>query len=350
MSAPFRPLAVAIAVALAAAGGATIALAQQLTDSTFVAGVSHPAYATAHPIVLFDEGHANPLTLDGRFRPFADLLAADGYRVVRSPQRFSAGLLKPAAVLVIVDPLDRIGDQVLTTLSAFTSDEIKVVDNWVSEGGALLLVAEQAPFGHAAAALAQAFQVRLSNGISTDAAHEDSTSGNPGCLLFSRDNGLLGDHAITRGRDSGEAVRRVATWTGESLDGPSRAVSLLTLSHDAHDVASGDSAGVTGHSQGLAFAHGHGRVVVLGDAAMLTAQLNLTPDPNRELGVPLKMGLNRADLDNRQFTLNVMHWLSNLLDPRAIPPPAATAPVTKPARTPQHKSAAHTVRRHTGGR
>lgn len=332
MSAPCRPISIIVVAALAGAVLSGAASGQQLADSTFTPDVPHPAYTTTHPVLLFDEGHANPLTLSGRFRPFAELLTADGYRVVRSPQRFSAGLLKPAQILMIVDPLDRIGDQVLPALSAFTSDEVRVIDNWVSEGGALLLVAEQSPFGHASAALAQVLRVRPSNGISTDAAHQDSLSGNNACLVFSRDNGLLGNHAITRGRDSSEVVRRVATWTGESFDGPPDAVSLLTLSKQAQDVPAADSAVVGGHAQGLAFTHGHGRVVVLGDAAMLTAQLNLTPDPNRALGVPLKMGINRTDLDNRQFTLNVVHWLSNLLDPRVIPPrPAGAAAHTKPA-------------------
>jgi hypothetical protein len=45
-------------------------------------------------------------------------------------------------------------------------------------------------------------------------------------------------------------------------------------------------------------------VVVLGEASMLTAQL-VGPD-----NTPI--GMNRSANDNRQFALNVMHWLSTL--------------------------------------
>ncbi len=52
---------------------------------------------------------------------------------------------------------------------------------------------------------------------------------------------------------------------------------------------------------------GRGRLVVLGEAAMLSAQLF---GPNQvQFG-----GLGSNDLDNRQFTLNIMHWLSRLLN------------------------------------
>jgi hypothetical protein len=52
-----------------------------------------------------------------------------------------------------------------------------------------------------------------------------------------------------------------------------------------------------------------GRVVVLGEAAMLSAQVARLPD-----GSEIKMGMNVAGNDNRQFALNVLHWLSGLGD------------------------------------
>ncbi len=50
---------------------------------------------------------------------------------------------------------------------------------------------------------------------------------------------------------------------------------------------------------------GKGRVVVLGEAAMLTARLH------RFDGSPI--GMNTPGYDNRQFALNVMHWLTRRL-------------------------------------
>jgi hypothetical protein len=52
---------------------------------------------------------------------------------------------------------------------------------------------------------------------------------------------------------------------------------------------------------------GKGRVVVMGEAAELSAQL---------IGDE-KFGMNVPGIDNRQMALNIMHWLSGLLEPRA---------------------------------
>jgi hypothetical protein len=45
--------------------------------------------------------------------------------------------------------------------------------------------------------------------------------------------------------------------------------------------------------------------VVQGEAAMLSAQI---AGPNKE-----KMGMNAPGIDNRQYAINVMHWLSGVL-------------------------------------
>lgn len=60
-----------------------------------------------------------------------------------------------------------------------------------------------------------------------------------------------------------------------------------------------------GRAQGIAMTLGKGRVVVLGEAAMLSAQL---AGPNK-----MPFGMNRTGIDNRQIALNIMHWLSGLL-------------------------------------
>ena len=61
-----------------------------------------------------------------------------------------------------------------------------------------------------------------------------------------------------------------------------------------------------GRAQGLAFAFGKGRVIVMGEAGMLSAQL---AGPNR-----IKMGMNYPGLDNRQLALNIVRWLTRLLN------------------------------------
>ena len=54
---------------------------------------------------------------------------------------------------------------------------------------------------------------------------------------------------------------------------------------------------------------GKGRVVILGEAAMLSAQLL------KQAGQPdIQLGMNRPGFDNQQLALNIMHWLSKLLN------------------------------------
>jgi hypothetical protein len=62
-----------------------------------------------------------------------------------------------------------------------------------------------------------------------------------------------------------------------------------------------------GRAQGIALKDGRGRVVVMGDAADLAAQL-FGVDP------PRKIGMNVPGCDNRQFALNIVHWLSGLIE------------------------------------
>ena len=123
-------------------------------------------------------------------------------------------------------------------------------------------------------------------------------------------NQLLGDHPITQGRNESERVDRVQTFSGTSLKGPAGSVPILKLPDTAVDrpkIFSKQETSATGRVQGVAFGLGSGRVVVMGDADALTAQL---------ADEDMKYGMNVPSLDNRQLVLNIMHWLSGLLEPR----------------------------------
>lgn len=62
-----------------------------------------------------------------------------------------------------------------------------------------------------------------------------------------------------------------------------------------------------GRVQGIALEFGEGRVVVLGEAAMLTASD----------GADRAGGLDKAGVDNRHLALNVLRWLAAA---EALPP------------------------------
>jgi len=283
------------------------AFGQQLADTEYNPSVANPAYSKGGPRVMFDEAHHNFPTSDGRYKPFVDLLLNDGYRIVRNRQPFSKTTLSSYKVLVIANALgaEDIDDNGADA-SAFTEEECAAVEEWVKSGGALLLIADHAPFGGAAQSLSSRFGVEMSKSFTFDTAN--SAPGNPSALIFSRDNKLLASHPITEGRDQNERLNIVESFTGQSLKGPADSVAILRLSDTAKDTPNRDadeSVSAAGRAQAIALRFGKGRVVVQGEAAMLSAQVS-----GQEKS---KMGMNVPGNDNKQYALNLMHWLSGLL-------------------------------------
>ena len=304
-----------------------LAAQQQVVDPGFRASVGNPAFASGKgPVVAIDEAHSNFHTAGGQYRPFADLLAADGYRVTASTHKLEAGVLADVNVLVIANARD-LAALLAGDLSkpAFTEHECDVVQDWVRAGGSLLLIADHAPFGNAAASLGQRFGVAMGKGWTFDRA---SAGGITTQFDFSRENGLLGDHVILRGRGPEDEIRRLRSFTGQSLGAPTGATVLMRLSPTARDAATPadldaedaasrgpdpaargqHSSAPAGPAQGIAMVFGAGRVVVLGEAAMLSAQVIRYPDGREQ-----KFGMNVPGNDDRQFALNVVHWLSGFL-------------------------------------
>jgi S1-C subfamily serine protease len=329
-------IAVVVVVGLGLRPGA---FAQQVIDPDFDPKVERPAYTDSdrHPSVLFDEAHNNFHTTDGRFKPFVGLIANDGYLVTPGTKKFSKETLQGHDVLVIANAQGARSDQRVNNperaAPAFEASECDAVREWVEAGGALLLIAKQYPWGSATVGLAARLGVEMDLSYMSDRLNRE-----PGMklelMVFSRENGLLGEHPILNGRDASERVDSVLTFNGQSLQGPSGAVMLMKFSDTAVarpvDGKTGRKGPAAGRAQGLAFPLGKGRVVVLGEAAMLTAQLF---GPERE-----PFGLNLPACDNRQLALNIMHWLTavKMLDTadlaaRPVRPRNAGAEAAKPA-------------------
>ena len=283
------------------------AFAQQQGDPEFDTSVARPAYKKDGPRVMFDEAHHNFHTSDGRYKPFVDLLLNDGYNVIRNRQPFVKQRLSGFKILVIANALgaeeddDKGADE-----SAFTAEEITAVAEWVKDGGALLLIADHAPFGGAAAELSKRFGVEMSMGYTFDP--ENSVAGSPTQLLFSRENKLLANHSIAEGRNESERIKLVRSFTGQSLKGPEGSFAILRLSDSASDrptYTDQTSISAAGRAQAIALKFGKGRVVVHGEAAMLSAQISGAEKRT--------MGMNVPGNDNKQYALNLMHWLSGIL-------------------------------------
>jgi hypothetical protein len=285
---------------------------------TYLVLLSAASYATPSdgPIrVVFDEGHHNVHTVSGGYQMLADLLAASGYIVLTSCGGFTSDDLLIADIVVVPSPRGASRQESLTDRGrgAFLPEEVESVERWVAEGGSLLLVTDHAPIGSAAALLAAAFGVEGSNGFTEDDGLTERE------LLFSRENGGLSDHWILTGIGSGPQVERVATFLGQSLAGPEQSWPLLRLGSTAYDrfrrlrtAYIWEDAGpadrlepANGRSQGLALEHGRGRVVVLGEAGMLTSR-------GLDEGA---VGADGLPIHNRQFALNVLRWLAGEIGP-----------------------------------
>jgi len=289
-----------------------LSLAQQVADPDFDVTVKKPAYTTKHPVVFLDEAHHNFHTASGRYKPFADLITNDGYKVIPSKQKFTKESLKGCDVLVISNAL---GSAMMgspeASNPAFTEEECDVVREWVRQGGNLLLIADHAPMGAANERLGLRFGVDMSKGYTGDPANRDDLSQSDSNIKFNLENKLLGDHPITRGRDASEKISRLISFTGQSLKGPTDSVAFMKLADTAVDFTpgpqgtEGTTKSAAGRAQGIALRLGKGRVVVMGEAGMMSAQL---AGPEKR-----KFGMNRPGIDNRQLVLNIMHWLSGLL-------------------------------------
>jgi hypothetical protein len=283
--------------------------AQQVADENFNAKVDHPAYAKKGPAVLFDEAHNNFHTATGRYKPFADLITNDGYRITANKEPFSAKLLKDYRILVISNALGaaRMVDAAASN-PAFTEAECDAVRDWVKAGGSLLLIADHAPMGSANQILGQRFGIDMSKMYTLDETNSDKEANNAGFIIYTRESGRLVDHPVTRGRNDSERINKIIAFTGQSLKGPAASVAFMKLADTAKDTMGGQNATfvpAAGRAQGISLKYGKGRAIFLGEAAMLSAQVI---GPQR-----MPFGMNRPGIDNRQLALNIMHWLSGLL-------------------------------------
>jgi hypothetical protein len=276
----------------------------QRTDPDFDVSIAHPSYSEKHPAVLFDEAHRNFHTARGRYKVFADLISNDGCRITPSRDSLTPELLGKFDLFITANAPAKSTE----SPSAFTSKECDAVESWVQGGGALLLITDHEPFGSGSQELAKRFGVNMSLLVSVDP--KSSTKDG---LLFSRAEGRLGDHPILQGRDQSERINRVLTFTGQSLNGPPGSAQLLKFSDTAMDVGRGNKISAAGRAQGIAFTYGKGRVVVMGEAGELSAQIS-GEDPVE------KMGMNVPGCDNRQLALNIIHWLTGLIEgPTSFP-------------------------------
>lgn len=282
----------------------------QKPDPDFIPMNTKNSFLTLNsPTVFIDEGHNNFHTLNGRFKPFAQVLMSDGYTVKPSKEKFTLAHLKQADILVIANALDRKRRDFTPPFGgAFDIEEVEAVKQWVSQGGSLFFIADHTPFPKVSKNLMDAFGFEFSNGHVKDAT-------------FSIENSSLSEHVITNKNPSSssvfhsEQISKVKTFGGSAFQMPENAKPLLILGKGAKSLMpeipfqinpETPRVSMDGWYQGAVLEVGEGRVAVFSEAMMFTSQV-YTPSGK-------KMGLvSEGAEQNEQFLLNVMHWLSKTI-------------------------------------
>ncbi len=285
-----------LAVAVVAASAQTPGKAQatppsELTvDDSFDPPITAPAFPKGKgPVVLVDEKHRDVVSLQTYLRPVGRFLGKDGYVIRPFSEAFSAKGLAKARVLVIANAQAPEGSP--EQASAFSKEEVKAVETWVRKGGGLLLIADRAPFGAPARPLARAFGVTLDDNTILRRGSDEKPDG-----VLSIDVSADGDraHPILHG------VSRVVYVVGESLDGPGPILRAPAGTYSGPTAQATDGPSAAGKPIALAFSHGKGRVVVIGDAGIASAF--------GSVGGATHRGISEAD--NARFIRNVFRWLS----------------------------------------
>lgn len=273
----------------------------QLPDPDFIPQNIKSSFSELNsPLVLIDEAHNNFLTINGRYKPFYQVLTSDGYTVKSSKEKFTLEYLKQADILVIANALDKSRrDWTPPFGDAFETEEVEAVKQWVSQGGSLFLVADHTPFPKVIEKLSAAFGFEFSNGHVRDA-------------VFRLDDNSLMDHSITKGASHSERITQVKTFGGSAFQIPEGANPLLILGKDATSIvpdipfqvnAQTPRVSMNGWYQGAVLEVGEGRVAIFSEGMAFSSQLIVSTGKKQGL---VSIGAEQ----NEQFLLNVMHWLS----------------------------------------
>ena len=279
-------------------------------DKSFSYVITNPAYPRGEgPVVLIDEAHNNFHSAVGTYLPFADLLRKDGYVVERAKGKISGEFLMSGVIYVIADaqPPFNAGDP-----PTFSGKEIQLLNDWVKNGGSLFVITDHMPDPGAIKDLALSFGIEVSNGY----VMQGPPPGNPGPTLFQKKDGSLSEHLLTKGRGPDEQVRRIATFAGSAFRCEEGFQPLLIWGEDFRSWMPKEynkfppgtpNIDVSGWYQGGVMSYGKGRIAFFAEAAMFTAQVFA--------GGRVKAGMNHPlGKDNARLLLNILHWLSGILE------------------------------------
>lgn len=281
--------------------------AQPTVDTTFRVSIIKPMFQYQEgPKVLIDEAHNNLHRKEGGLYSFTRMIEEDGGQVFSNDGEFTTELLKEYDILIIANALheSNVRSWQNPCPSAFTEDEIEAIASFVETGGSLLFIADHMPYGGAAQDLAKRFGVFWSNSFAMQNGRHWPPS------TFDRSNNTLLDSPVTEETAYGKKVSSIGTFTGSVFKAPSSAFPFL-IYDDSHALLMPEVAwqfsnetkneSAEGWQQGACMKYGKGKIVLLGEAAMITAQVR----GNTEIG------MNSPDApENAKLALNIFHYLA----------------------------------------
>jgi hypothetical protein len=295
-------------------------------DAPYAPAIAAPTWPAGQgPAVLVDNAHWNSATTSRGFVAFAALAGADGYRVLPDGNSTRAEMLADVRIGVVANPLGlsgllrglvaRLGLPPLTLFDdeALWVQEMETVLQWVDNGGSLLMAVDEGPPARAVRGLAVRLGLQIHEGVVTDLGNSEPRA--PERLVFSRENGLIGQHPIVDGDPMHQAVNRVVSVGGGAIAAPAGVDVLLRLSPSAVEVPAlgvspTEGTPVPGLARAVAFERGRGRVVVVADTSLLTGLLD-------DQGAAYGLGAEGTQAD--RFTLAAMRWLARAGDAAAKP-------------------------------
>lgn len=256
-----------------------------------------PLVSMSQPTVLVDQYHENLLSLDPeqqwKMVTLANELISNGYAVTGLEVPISNAALGSSDIFIISEPASLVPSQ-----DCFTSSELTDLQEFVNNGGGLLIAADfginpdGSPTTWAAACqqLANAFGFTLDNNCPTDSAHNIYEY--PYWITFNEST--LGAHPIMRGVSSLQSFRTT------TLSGPTGS-SVLFSTYPGTQPASRPAA--------IAASYGQGRVVIYGNNLYLADVVNgrniITPSGNKTVSMT---GITAAD--NRRFAYQTITYLA----------------------------------------
>jgi hypothetical protein len=288
-----------------------------------------PTYAAGSgPLVRIDETHCNKHRAGIGYKGFKKLLTSDGYDVRTLIRRWQPSCQDPlpsctcdfcedlgtTEILVIVNPVYPI----------FAPEAI-LIEQWVAQGGSLMLVLDHCPFRGYASALIEKLgtftwpedqQVQGSNvNVCASSDFSGTFCRGAGCPA-GQDHGAVVQDGLTEGRGCAETVENVEHFTGSWISSSSANASLRYPQGALAEVNQQNTCNDVGETAaGIWFHHGAGRVYFGAEAAMFTAPCHGSGDlvtcGSRSCAGPYGLQPGHGN-ENEQYALNVIHWLDGL--------------------------------------